>query len=473
MLKTRFPVGNHLHHLSLTASDAFALPLLDRAGPLYCETLLRLLLGTRASFRGRFGNRDCMVKVFFSRARHKHDCTTELNGLARLASSGCRVPEIVYVGPSSDQAASVLVLEWLADADNIAPLFARSERALQQQWLTRLTLTLARQHTAGCLQHDIDCSNFLALDDDIVCLDGERVQQQSQPVSRARGDDNLARFCAQWPPCYDDLLHEAVNAYARARFGQQGDPLRLLAATNRYRRQQLQQHFDLRVGPPLQHSDNKRCSATRLASWNSAHWPSLLAAPDRESDDAMTMNNKKLTVQRWPTPSWWSRWCNKSAGQRQFRYARVLEHFAIPHSLTTACIDSWHASPPTSFSVIEDVESLPWSQWLTQQGEAGIDELLSLLTQWHALFIYANDGEFDVQKKATGLMVHDLTTLAHTRSPRRYARAQQRMVIAMIKQLDASTRLTQQFASAVVARGWIKSATLTSLGIAIALPSPT
>ncbi len=470
MLKTRFPVGRHLLQLQADHHTAFALPLLDREGPLYCEQLRRLIPTVRASFRGRFGNRDCFVKVFFSRSRHKHDCTTELNGLAHLASSGCRIPEILYVGPSSDQAASVLVMEWLDDADDLARYFAQHDAEAQTEMLASVADQLARQHNAGCLQDDVHHSNFMCLHRDIVCVDGERVTQKKHAIPRDIGHDNLARFCAQWPPRYDESLRAAIARYGQQRWGDVNAMPDLFPAINRYRQQKLQRLFDLQETStyPLQHDHSTQCSGVVIAEWHNANWSTILNSPQSyagEQNTSLRWRDHAVDVVVWNAAPWWQRWTQKSAGQRHFRYSQVLQYFAIPCITTIGFIESWQHQTPRSYAVMPHAKTALWTNWIAQRGESGCQALIFLLQQLHALNMIIADTDFHLIADQREAALHSLVSLHHTASTRRHTRRFRKMILQLLVQLKTQVAEQNQLAVAAVDLGWLATADLPRVGV--------
>lgn len=428
-MKARHPVANHLRQLVPGQTQTFALPLKDRSGPLACDRLLRLLPGKRAAFHGHYGSDEVIAKLFFKRGRHRALCKRELDGLLALADCGCETPPILYTGPASDNAVTVLLLKWLPGAHSVLALWPQlGDDDARLQLLTALADVIGRQHLGGVWQADLHLGNFLWHDGRVICIDGDEVRQQKGPLDRGAGFDNFALFCAQLPPRWDHLLAQALQQYQRQRFGQVLlDWPSFLPAVQRHRRQRLELML-AKAGRSTtwlvaeQHG-NLRTVVQR--DWQDEQWTGFLAQPDQLVNDAAARikdgnsatvvrcdwPNGPVVIKRYNLKSSWHRLkraLQTSRADRSFRFAHALRLFEIDTPLPIACaVRKTGPFNAEAFYLSAAVTGEPLSHYLagdtplSNAQQQTITRIADLFAELHSLQLVHGDT------KASNILIRD------------------------------------------------------------------
>ena len=220
-MKTRYPVARHLQQLTNERAQSFALPLLDRTGPLSCDRLLQLTPGKRASFHGYYFNDEVVAKLYFTAKKHADRAQEEIDGLRALQNAGCATPSFVYAGLSSDHGASVVLLKWLPHARTLFGLWPElpANDPLRAEVIHQLASHVAQQHMAGLSLSEPHLAQYMWHEHHVLCIDGGRVQQASEPLSTNKGVLALSQLFAHFAPRWDVLIRAALNTYALTRFG--------------------------------------------------------------------------------------------------------------------------------------------------------------------------------------------------------------------------------------------------------------
>lgn len=227
-MKNRSPVARHLQQLTHERAQSFALPLLDRTGPLSCDRLLQLTPGKRASFHGFYFNDEVVAKLYFQHGKHADFAQQEIDGLRALQNAGCITPAFLYAGLSSDQAASVVLLKWLPDARTVFGLWPEltDSDPEREQIVLSLADYLARQHMAGLQLREPHLTQYMWHQQRILGIDGGRVRKHKSPLSFEQGMLALAQLWAQFAPRWDDLLLSGLEHYLQQRYGMLAEAFR-------------------------------------------------------------------------------------------------------------------------------------------------------------------------------------------------------------------------------------------------------
>lgn len=220
-MKNRYPVARHLQQLTHQRAQSFALPLLDRTGPLSCDRLLQLTPMKRASFHGFYFNDEVVAKLYFSSGKHADFAQQEIDGLRALQNAGCVTPAFLYAGLTSDQAVSVVLLKWLPNARTVFGLWPEldADDPTRANIVDALAGYLARQHMAGLSLREPHLAQYMWHERQILGIDGGRVANRKKPLTLQQGLIALAQLWAHFAPRWDVLLANGLNAYFAERFG--------------------------------------------------------------------------------------------------------------------------------------------------------------------------------------------------------------------------------------------------------------
>ncbi len=392
-MKARHPVARHLQQLRSDNFAPHALPLRDRSGPLYCDQLLRLTPGQRASFHGRYAEQEVLIKVWFG-AKHLQACQREVQGLQALTHAGCQTPAVIHAGVTSDQAATVLVLRWLPEAENLSARWPRLRSdGARRELLLQLADQVAAVHLAGYRQQDLHFASFLWWQQQLIALDGDEVVIGEGALAAGVGLDNLAQLFAQLPPLHDGLIHAAYARYSARRFGRLVElwPA-FLARIQRRRLQRLADVLEKTRGSahwlrPIKAGDRTIVASRR---WLSAELEqALLHTADGANLPAAGLQTLASTPAGGLAALFGT---DESAALQRFRLAHALQLFDIDTPEPVAAISlSGGAGKGRSLYICRQSAAQPLDNWLdaavddaSRQAALGA-ELCALLSQLHAL----------------------------------------------------------------------------------------
>ncbi len=178
--------------------------------------MLRRLPGKREVFEGWLEGQHVLVKRYLDRDRGAVHAGREEKGLRALAAAGVAAPEILFGGTDS-QGNPVVVLAFIEEARPYSVAWREAESKDREELARRMMHLLARHHAAGLRQTDLHLDNFLVTQADIYSLDGAGIKVSGRALKEGSSLENLALFCAQLPPVFDEKAIAIAEAYARAR----------------------------------------------------------------------------------------------------------------------------------------------------------------------------------------------------------------------------------------------------------------
>ena len=184
-----------------------------------CERLLRDLHGKRKVYKGLWGQRTVVVKLFLDRKTARRHWDREKAGIEALKETSVPTPELLFAGQLCD-ATPALIFDLLPEAQTALQVW-ESLTTMDQRadFLQQLVEVVAGLHNAGLVQEDLHLENFLVSGGEIYAIDGDAVSNKGQgkPLADAVSSTNLALLFAQFPPIFDCLFERAVQRYAELR----------------------------------------------------------------------------------------------------------------------------------------------------------------------------------------------------------------------------------------------------------------
>ena len=182
-----------------------------------CQQVLREVPGSRVVYKGLWGDRSVVVKVFRDRFKGPGQLRREWQTLRVIRDRGLDAPEPLLQGRTTD-GEPALVQELVVGGLSAETAFsAESDPLCRVELLTRLCATLAGHHEKGVLQEDLHLGNFLLAGDRIVALDPGRMRLSAGPAPQAASMTNLALLaCSLFATGRDDF-QQLLDAYCRAR----------------------------------------------------------------------------------------------------------------------------------------------------------------------------------------------------------------------------------------------------------------
>ncbi len=179
---------------------------------------LRWLPGKRGTYRGSYGDRPALIKLYprtDSQARRNY--FRELTGVRLLRDRAIATPDLLYHG-QTQQGDYCVVTEYLADATDLQKLLTTALSAGAAQPPTAaakgraLGAVIASLHNAGLIQKDVHLGNFLYHQQRILVVDGSGIAPIRLFGNRCR-INNLALLLAQLPVTAAVLAAELIRGY--------------------------------------------------------------------------------------------------------------------------------------------------------------------------------------------------------------------------------------------------------------------
>lgn len=177
---------------------------------------LRYLPGKRDVFAGSWDGRAVVAKVYLDRRRAAVHAQREIDGLTAFQRAGVAAPEVLYDG-TDDAGNRVVVLQRIEPAVSLGEAWDQADKDGRRDLLEAMMGLLADHHRAGLCQKDLHLGNFLLTDECIYSLDGAAVDGVSGELDETASLQNLALFCSQLSPRYDELCVCTAARYALSR----------------------------------------------------------------------------------------------------------------------------------------------------------------------------------------------------------------------------------------------------------------
>ena len=152
---------------------------------------LRLLPKKRCAAKAELNGKTVFAKVFFQH-NHRNAASLEMDYLQRLKQYGARVPAIL--DHYSDNNSSILITEWLDDAELLEDLL-EEEPAVLKDALEQIRTV----YSAGYAQGDLHFGNFVISNKKAWIIDTADLKTLSskKEVRNRQITENLALLCAQ------------------------------------------------------------------------------------------------------------------------------------------------------------------------------------------------------------------------------------------------------------------------------------
>ena len=192
---------------------------LDGQDSLLCECLLRDLHGKRKVFKGFWGKRAVVVKLFLDPKTARRHWAREKTGVEAFQESTVPTPKLLFAGDLYD-GTPTLIFDFLPEAQTALQVWESLTNTDQRAgFLQQLVEVVAGLHNAGLVQEDLHLENFLISGGKIYAIDGDAVSNmgQGEALAGAVSSRNLALLFAQLPPKFDYLVEGAAQHYVEIR----------------------------------------------------------------------------------------------------------------------------------------------------------------------------------------------------------------------------------------------------------------
>jgi tRNA A-37 threonylcarbamoyl transferase component Bud32 len=165
----------HLQVLNQYGLDAGELLLQD--GPsLKNLSIVRHLPDRRLVCRGKWGDDNVYVKLFFGKNYHRYAQRDEA-GVRYLTVANVLTPRLLYRGDLPNGKGAVLIFQEIVNAENAEILWKQLNSGARLKLAKQLVKTIAQHHQANLLQTDLHLKNFLIEGGNIYTLDGDGIRK--------------------------------------------------------------------------------------------------------------------------------------------------------------------------------------------------------------------------------------------------------------------------------------------------------
>ncbi len=205
------------------------------------------------------------AKLFYGKRARRY-WHRELQGAARLESSGVPTPRVLARGATSDGAGFVVLFEALQGATNLDDTSGKDMREAVRM--------LARLHDADLIQADVHVGNFMRAGETVYVVDADGIQRGTHVLRHQF--PNLGMLLAQRTPLCDVDIDEMWALYSTERgeyIANLGSPGQLREQTDKQRALRVRRFIDKtqRECTMIVH----RKSFTRNWLCDREHWPRL------------------------------------------------------------------------------------------------------------------------------------------------------------------------------------------------------
>ncbi len=205
----------------LSESFAFDSPFrLNLAGEqeLVVERVLRIIPQRRMVVLGSWQGRDVVAKLFFDVKRAKHHFDKDIAGIQLLQDHKVPTPRIYAQTLSDDQHVHVLILEHIAESQNLEDVWLSAKHPEDIMHVLRAAIVeLATQHVLGVVQKDLHLKNFLCTEKVIYTLDGAQIELVPHLLPKKPSMQNLALFLSQFGAGMEVYQEKLFRFYAKSR----------------------------------------------------------------------------------------------------------------------------------------------------------------------------------------------------------------------------------------------------------------
>ena len=184
---------------------------------LTCTALFRAIPGRREVYDALWQGRAVIVKVFLHSISAKRHLKREWRGLKLLQQRGLNSPETLFFGKTED-GQWALVMEKIANSlTTLEVLGKTTEKNKRLEIMVLICKELAKQHSGGVLQKDLNLGNFLMDGNKVFALDAGQMKFSSHQVTKSKGISQLASLALCLMKDNNEFLSKLCDEYLRAR----------------------------------------------------------------------------------------------------------------------------------------------------------------------------------------------------------------------------------------------------------------
>ncbi len=184
---------------------------------LTCTALLRAIPGRREVYDALWNQRAVIVKVFSHKFFAKRHLNREWRALKLLQQQGLSLLEALFFGKTED-ARWALVMEKIVNSLTALEVFNKTaEKSKRFEIMVLICRELAKEHSKGVLQKDLNLGNFLLDGSKIFAIDPGQMRFSSHQVTRSKGISQLAALASCLVDGNTEFIPKLCREYLKAR----------------------------------------------------------------------------------------------------------------------------------------------------------------------------------------------------------------------------------------------------------------
>jgi len=184
---------------------------------LTCTGLLRAVPGRREVYNAFWNQRAVIVKLFSDKISAKRHLNREWQGLKLLQKRELNSPEPLFFGRTED-GRWTLIMEKIANSLTALEVFNKTaEKSKRFEIMVLICRELAKEHSKGVLQKDLNLGNFLLDGNKIFALDPGQMKFSSHQVTRSKGISQLAALASCLVDGNTEFIPKLCREYLKAR----------------------------------------------------------------------------------------------------------------------------------------------------------------------------------------------------------------------------------------------------------------
>lgn len=306
-------------------------------------SVIRHLPHRRLVCRGKWGDVNVYVKLFFGKNYHRYARRDEM-GVRYLTAANILTPSLLYAGNLANGQGAVLIFQEIANAENAETLWVQLGKNARLNLAKQLVKTIAQHHQANLLQTDLHLKNFLIKSENAYTLDGDGIRKYTR-LSRQQAFKNLSILFSKFDVLdIENWLADLLLTYAALRGLQTlPDAAMIKKLANAHRQKITSDYADKKVFRQCSDvnitilldlfiaasSDANMNMPKDVAELDSLIQPHNLLKNGNTCTVALAeIDNSKIVVKRYNIKSFWH------GVSRAFRPSRAAASWANAHRLS-------------------------------------------------------------------------------------------------------------------------------------------
>ncbi len=182
-----------------------------------CTALLRAVPGRREVYDALWNQRPVIVKIFSHRFFAKRHLKRDWRGLKLLQQRGLNSPEPLFFGRTTDGQRAMTVGKIINSLTTLEVFNKTTEKIKRLNLMILICKELAKEHSRGVLQKDLNLGNFLLDGDKVFMLDPGQMKFSLFQVTRSKSISQLASLTSCLPDGDTESVSMICGEYFKAR----------------------------------------------------------------------------------------------------------------------------------------------------------------------------------------------------------------------------------------------------------------